>query len=292
MKGRQITLYGRRMDMLFEDRLKRKLIIELKVGPIKDEHIGQILAYEGMLLSSEDPSVRVMLVGNRVPPNLRRSLDHHGIAWKEITTSQIETFLSQHQDRESLVLSQKRYDILHDVQKTANLSKGDELPNSNKKIGLLFHCSFEEKSNIDAVINHLSAHEELYWSMRKSVNRHDFPCPYTKSIMGLINMRKKIVARCSIQTIKDYEPADHRDSSKKPLRWIEEEERRLQKLKKLEKREGDYRVTLVIVQMERINFEYFSSDLKDKDGSEIGRITQNPRTVLIPPEFLQPFDKK
>jgi RecB family endonuclease NucS len=77
LKGRQITLYGRRMDILFEDRLKRKLIVELKIGPIKDEHIGQILAYEGMLLSSEDPSVRVMLVGNRVPPNLRRSLDHH-----------------------------------------------------------------------------------------------------------------------------------------------------------------------------------------------------------------------
>ncbi len=104
LKGRQITLYGRRMDILFEDNLKRKLIIELKVGPIKDEHVGQILAYEGMLLSSEDPSVRVMLVGNRVPPNLRRSLDHHGIAWKEITIMQLKDLLSCKENRDFLDL--------------------------------------------------------------------------------------------------------------------------------------------------------------------------------------------
>jgi RecB family endonuclease NucS len=36
LKGRQVTLYGRRMDLLFEDKFKRKLIVELKIGPIKD----------------------------------------------------------------------------------------------------------------------------------------------------------------------------------------------------------------------------------------------------------------
>jgi len=99
-KGRQITLYGRRMDILFEDKFKRKLIIELKVGPIKDEHIGQILSYEGMLLSAENPTIRVMLVGNRVPPNIQRSLDHHGIAWKEITLSDIKVLLERKNDKE------------------------------------------------------------------------------------------------------------------------------------------------------------------------------------------------
>lgn len=93
LKGRQVTLYGRRMDLLFEDRFKRKLIVELKIGPIKDQHIGQIMAYEGMLLSADDPSVRVMLVGNRVPPNIRKALDHHGIAWCEIPFQQLQRYL-------------------------------------------------------------------------------------------------------------------------------------------------------------------------------------------------------
>jgi hypothetical protein len=96
--GRQITLYGRRMDILFEDKFKRKLIIELKAGPIKDDHIGQILSYEGMLLSADDPTIRVMLVGTRVPPNIQRSLDHHGIAWKEITFSKLKEFLLDNKD--------------------------------------------------------------------------------------------------------------------------------------------------------------------------------------------------
>jgi len=98
LKGRQITLFGRRLDILFEDKFKRKLIIELKVGPIKDEDIGQILSYEGMLLSSEDPTIRIMLVGNRVPPNIQRSLDHHGIAWKAITFLELKEFLNSKND--------------------------------------------------------------------------------------------------------------------------------------------------------------------------------------------------
>lgn len=99
-KGRQLTLYGRRMDILFEDKFKRKLIIELKVGPIKDEHIGQILSYEGMLLSVDDPTIRIMLISNRVPPNIRRSLDHHGIAWKEITVTKLKEFLNSKNDEQ------------------------------------------------------------------------------------------------------------------------------------------------------------------------------------------------
>lgn len=104
LKGRQVSIYGRRMDLLFEDKFRRKLIIELKIGPIKDAHIGQVLSYEGMLLSNEDPTIRVMLIGNRVPPNIQRSLDHHGIAWLEITLNSLKEFLNAKNDLEYLGL--------------------------------------------------------------------------------------------------------------------------------------------------------------------------------------------
>jgi hypothetical protein len=96
--GRQVSVFGRRMDLLFKDRLGRKLIVELKYGPIKDEHIGQLLSYEGMLLSAEDPLIRVMLIGTRVPPNIARTLDHHGIAWKEITYFALKEFINKNHD--------------------------------------------------------------------------------------------------------------------------------------------------------------------------------------------------
>lgn len=104
MKGRQVSMYGRRMDLLFEDAFQRKLIVELKVGPIKDQHIGQVLSYEGMLLSADDPSIRVMLIGNRVPPNIRKALDHHGIAWQEISVSLLVAHLKAKSDSELLGL--------------------------------------------------------------------------------------------------------------------------------------------------------------------------------------------
>ena len=100
LTGRQVTVYGRRMDLLFDDKHKRKLIVELKAGPIKDEHIGQILSYEGMLLSADNPDIRVMLVGTRVPPNIQKTLDHHGIAWKEIKLTSLKEFLANKGDNQ------------------------------------------------------------------------------------------------------------------------------------------------------------------------------------------------
>jgi hypothetical protein len=96
--GRQMTVYGRRMDLLFEDANNRKLIVELKSGPILDKHIGQIMFYEGGVLSDKDPDIRIMLIGTRVPPNIRKALDHHGIAWKEINFSFLKSFLNEKSD--------------------------------------------------------------------------------------------------------------------------------------------------------------------------------------------------
>ena len=96
--GRQITIYGRRTDLLFEDRFGHKLLVELKLGPIRDTHIGQILSYEGHILSEDEPVMRVMLIGNRVPPNIRKMLDHHGIAWREITYAQLREMLTEKND--------------------------------------------------------------------------------------------------------------------------------------------------------------------------------------------------
>lgn len=108
--GRQVAMYNRRMDLLFEDQHRNKLIVELKAGPIKDEHIGQILAYEGMILSAEDPAVRVMLIGTRVPLNIQKALDHHGIAWKELKITQLKEYLASVDDRELLSRITEEFD--------------------------------------------------------------------------------------------------------------------------------------------------------------------------------------
>jgi len=100
LTGRQENWCGRRIDLLFEDRFSRNLLVELKWGPIKDQHIGQLMSYVGMLLSGDHPDIRMMLVGTRVPPNIQKALDFHGIAWKEIRVADLLEFLRSKQDVE------------------------------------------------------------------------------------------------------------------------------------------------------------------------------------------------
>jgi hypothetical protein len=98
LKGRQVSIKGKFIDLLFEDRHGQKLIVELKVGPIKRDHIGQVMDYEGHLLFPDDPTVRIMLVGNRVPNNFRQSLDYHGVEWREFAYVQLINFLKEKGD--------------------------------------------------------------------------------------------------------------------------------------------------------------------------------------------------
>ena len=81
LRGRQVTVKGKRVDVLFEDKHGQKLIAEIKKGPVLRHHVGQLMDYEGYFVDEEYPNVRVMLIGNRVPENLRRSLNHHGFEW-------------------------------------------------------------------------------------------------------------------------------------------------------------------------------------------------------------------
>ncbi|WP_045222641.1 endonuclease NucS domain-containing protein [Desulfonatronum thioautotrophicum] len=103
LQGRQLPINGKFIDLLYMDRHGQKLIVELKIGAILRNHIGQLLDYEGEILAPDDPTVRVMIIGNRVPTNLRRSLEHHGFEWKELSISELYRFLIDQNDTDFLL---------------------------------------------------------------------------------------------------------------------------------------------------------------------------------------------
>jgi hypothetical protein len=74
------------------------VVAELKWGPIKDQHIGQVMSYAGCLVSGRP--AREFLVGRRVPPNIQTILDWHGVGWKQITASYLREFLRAKGDEE------------------------------------------------------------------------------------------------------------------------------------------------------------------------------------------------
>jgi hypothetical protein len=155
--GRQIYQYGRRMDLLFEDKFGRKLIVELKHGPILDKHIGQILAYEGMILSADDPSLRIMLIGTRVPSNLRKALDHHGIAWRELSHAHLKKYIFEKNDKELLkffeediftdqLMDTRKHHIARDTIKVASDANSDTSQNLSLSVGCFNYKKYEPQA--------------------------------------------------------------------------------------------------------------------------------------------------
>jgi len=103
--GRQVNHFGKRIDILFEDRFKEKLIVELKIGNLQRNALSQVLEYEGYVLSEKDPTSRVMIIANRIPLNLKKAMDHHGIEYKEITLNHLYEFIEK---RDSSLLNEIR----------------------------------------------------------------------------------------------------------------------------------------------------------------------------------------
>jgi hypothetical protein len=122
--GRQVTLGSLRVDLLFRDRFGETLIVELKKGVIKREHIGQIMEYSGTLY--DEKPVRLMLIGNRVPPAFRRSLEYHGIEWREMTQGRLTQFLKEN-DRPLLERLQK-------IMPSAVIYKPRQFPSSRQEL--------------------------------------------------------------------------------------------------------------------------------------------------------------
>jgi hypothetical protein len=78
--GRQIHLEGRRLDILFEDESERLLLVELKRGEIKREHVGQAGEYFGLLrVAYPDRETRVALLGTAVSQERKRFLEAFGV---------------------------------------------------------------------------------------------------------------------------------------------------------------------------------------------------------------------
>ena len=52
--GRQVNHFGKRIDILFEDRFKEKLVVELKKDNLDRNAISQVMEYEGYILSEKN----------------------------------------------------------------------------------------------------------------------------------------------------------------------------------------------------------------------------------------------
>jgi len=77
LKGRQVVLENRlRIDLLFEDKKGKNLVLELKRDAITKEDIGQILDYAGLIKNS-----RVILAAPIISKRIKIAFEHYGIEY-------------------------------------------------------------------------------------------------------------------------------------------------------------------------------------------------------------------
>ena len=88
--GQQVSISGRRFDLMFKDKHNRKIIVEIKRGLLTRESSGQIVEYYGLLKTQNVSSnIELILVANSIPSERRSFLESVGISCKEISEIKI-----------------------------------------------------------------------------------------------------------------------------------------------------------------------------------------------------------
>lgn len=102
LKGRQVNVDRKFIDLLFKDKIGQDLIVELKIGVAKREHVAQLLDYAGYKIAENKTPVRIMLIANRIPENFKHSFDYFGFEYKEIVIDRLHDFLRNKNDQNLL----------------------------------------------------------------------------------------------------------------------------------------------------------------------------------------------
>jgi hypothetical protein len=97
LRGRQKSFAGvGRFDLLFEDRHKTQILMELKAGPAKYEVATQLAKYKDELRSRGEKHILMWLVAPQVSNSVREFLDRIGIEYSEIHEAEFQRVAERH----------------------------------------------------------------------------------------------------------------------------------------------------------------------------------------------------
>jgi hypothetical protein len=186
--GRQVTHFGKRIDILFEDRFNEKLIIELKKDNLDRNALSQVMEYEGFILSEKDPTTRVMLIANRIPLNLKIAMDHHGIEYKEITHKHLLEFLEKNDPQLLKVITEEQH---------YENNKPDPQSNNLTMAGKL-----------DDILHMGGTWEDLISKVQIESNKMHFRMKYSKGVLNA-HIRYRTVTQHNHNYLKDHIITQH-----------------------------------------------------------------------------------
>ena len=99
----------RRADLIFIDKNKTKVIVELKRDAVTREDIGQLIEYRG-ILDKENP--RIILVAPIIPLTIKKSFEHFGIEYLEFKIKKISELYNSLQSKTPIKTTVKIKEII------------------------------------------------------------------------------------------------------------------------------------------------------------------------------------
>ena len=214
--GQQIVVEGRRLDILFEDKLKRKVIVEVKRGILTREASGQIAEYYGLLKNRNlDESYELILCANVIPKERKTFLETIGIDCKELGVT-IITDMAKKYDY-AFIDDKSSYDVsLNELKVVLPLNEYEIYDNEDPTVWI-----FQGNPDRYDVLNALSD-KEIGNSIHWLVNQHKQKIK--KGHIALIWMSGKEAGIYAIARI-ETNPRQLAESPAEKKYWTGNEER-------------------------------------------------------------------
>jgi len=169
--GQQVTIEGRRLDILFEDKYKRQVIIEVKRGILTREASGQIAEYYGLLKNENKENIyELILCANIIPKERRTFLETIGIECKEIGVVQIMEIAKKYEykfiDDQSTFTSSTLEDI-----RRYNISSEETVVSSNDDdISVWIFQGNPNRYDILNALNDKEIGNTIHWLVKQNRN--------------------------------------------------------------------------------------------------------------------------
>lgn len=171
--GQQVVVEGRRLDIVFEDKHKRRIIVEVKRGILTREASGQIAEYYGLLKNAnKTESCELVLCANIIPKERKTFLETIGIECKELGVVQISELAQKHDYKFIDDQSTFSTSIIEDVKRyKPPISEVSANPDEDKDISVWIFQGNPTRYDILNALNDDEIGNTIHWLVRQHKNR-------------------------------------------------------------------------------------------------------------------------
>lgn len=209
----QYPIEGKRIDILFEDKLKRKIIIEVKRGILNREASGQIAEYYGLLKSkNKNEYFELVLCANVIPKERKMFLENIGIECKELGISLITKLAEKY-----------NYTFIDDREKSItsiNKNVFDAINTDNTNNSVWIFQGNPQRYDILNALSDIKIGNTIHWLINQHKNN------IAKGHIGLIWMSGKDAGIYAITRI-ETSPKLLEENTEERIYWIDSSEKKI-----------------------------------------------------------------